>query len=101
MPQHEVAVMRMVSRILSGSSDAAEAVPWRSGSVSRARAVAHKEGGALATTPHAQAAAELEASLAQQVQAAYESGMREGDSAARRQLESEVRQAVEQFAQAA
>jgi flagellar assembly protein FliH len=43
----------------------------------------------------------LEAQVHQQLQLAYESGVREGEASARQKLESEVRRAVEQLAVAA
>ncbi len=91
--------MRTVSRVLSANDDAVEPVPWRNGAHA-GRAIVHKDG-ALPNSAHVQASAELQASIEQQVQGAFDAGLREGESAARRQMEAELRRAVEQFGQAA
>ncbi|HLK49925.1 MAG TPA: FliH/SctL family protein [Bryobacteraceae bacterium] len=97
--------MATLSRVLPGADSDVEAVTWRtSGSRPAAPPPARPRGPAVPSgspplTPVGNA--ELEAQVHQQLQVAFESGVREGETAARQKLEAEVCAAVERLAQAA
>jgi len=84
----------MLSKILSESETDARPVAWRS-SRGLARKTDAKPAGEAAGSP------DLEARIQQQARLAFESGMREGEAAARQKLEGEARRLTEQLAQAA
>jgi len=87
----------MLSRVLPQAEDEAQPVAWRSGA-SGAPAPRSKS---PAAPPGPQApSATFEAQVHQQLEAAFEAGLREGE-AARKKLEGEVRRAVEHLAQVA
>jgi len=82
---------RALSRIVSASEADVRPMVWRRGPA-RARK----------SEPHAATVAtigpELEAQIQQQVRLAFESGLREGEAAARQKLEAQVRELAEQLA---
>ncbi len=84
---------RALSRIVSASEADVRPMVWRDGP-SRARKA----------EPHVAAVAtigpELEAQIQQQVRQAFESGVREGEAAARQKLEGQVRELTQQLASA-
>lgn len=84
---------RALSRIISASEADVRPMVWRGGPAK-----------ARKSEPHAAAVAainpELEAQIQQQVRVAFESGLREGEAAARQKLEGQVRELTEQLARA-
>jgi flagellar assembly protein FliH len=84
----------MLSKILSESETDARPVVWRS-SLGLVRKTDAKHAGEAAIGP------DLEARIQQQARLAFESGMREGEAAARQKLEGDARRLTEQLAQAA
>src|SRR5690242_12314895 len=97
--------MATLSRVLPDPEGEVQAVTWRT-SGSRADATPGSRPIRPPTAPEsrpapAAASAELEAQVHQQLQVAFESGVREGEAATRQQLEGEVRRAAEQLAAAA
>jgi len=95
----------MLSKVLPQTEGEIQTPTWRSngsgGAVAAVRA--SRVSAAPAPDPAAAAAAtkELEAKVQQQLQIAYESGVREGEAGARQKLQAEVQHAVEQLAVAA
>ncbi|SRR5579883_252427 len=90
----------MLSRVLSESEAAIQPVTWRSkradATAAPVRAV-RTPPTSSAPPPGPPATVDFEAQIHQQIQAAFESGVREGEAAARQRLEAEVRQSVEQL----
>lgn len=82
---------RALSRIVTASEVNVRPMVWRSGPAK-----------ARKSEPHAVTVAtigpELEAQIQQQVRLAFESGLREGEGAARQKLEAQVRELTEQLA---
>lgn len=93
----------MLSRVLRQSVDEPQPVVWRSNRSAVEAAAAPRPARAAGPSPalHTAASAELEAQVNQQLQAAFESGVSQGEAAARQKLETEVRRTVEQLALAA
>lgn len=91
--------MATLSKVLPDAEGAVEPVTWRTnGAPGAAPGPRVPRPAPAAARPAPEANAELEAQVHQQLQLAFESGVREGDAAARQKLEGEVRQAVERLA---
>src|SRR5690242_3732855 len=97
--------MGTLSRVLPHPESEVQPVTWRtSGAEAGAAAAPRKVQAPLpdaARPAPAAHSAEFEAQVHQQLQLAFESGVREGEAAARQKLEGEIRGAVEQLAVAA
>lgn len=92
----------MLSKVLPQPEGEIQTPTWRTNGSGRAAAAARPRVAAAPAADHAAAGnKELEAQVQQQLQIAYESGVREGETAARQKLEGEVQRAVEQLAVAA
>jgi flagellar assembly protein FliH len=87
----------MLAKILAESAVSVESIPWRAGRA----AVARKPQPPPPAEAPARDTASQEAELKQQMRQAFESGRREGETAARQKLEGEVRELTTQLAQAA
>jgi flagellar assembly protein FliH len=83
----------IVSRILSAADADVRPITWRS----RPAALTHAE----SSPSSEELTRQLEAEIQQQARLAFESGVREGEAAARQKIESEVRQLTVQLAQSA
>ena len=94
--------MGTLSKVLSLPEGEVQPVSWRtSGSGGAAAPPPRVVRAAAPAAPQpvgAPANADFEAQVHQQLQVAFESGVQEGESAARQKLEGEVRRAVEQLA---
>src|SRR5690348_5357009 len=92
--------MATLSKVLPDVEGAVEPVTWRTNGAPGGAAPGPRvpRPAPVAARPAPEANAELEAQVHQQLQLAFESGVREGDTAARQKLEGEVRQAVERLA---
>ena len=92
----------MLSKVLPPSDGEIQPVAWRTSSSSAATAAAarqaRQQAPAVTTEASPSANAEFEAQVHQQLEAAFEAGRREGETA-RQKLEAEVRTAVERLAQ--
>jgi flagellar assembly protein FliH len=84
---------RALARIVSASEAEIRPVTWRDGS-GRARKSDARPVAVTSITP------DLEAQIQQQVRLAYDSGLREGETAARQKLENQVRESTQQLARA-
>lgn len=93
----------MLSKVLPQPEGEIQTPTWRTNGSGRAAAAARPSRVAAvpATDNPAASNKEFEAKVQQQLQIAYESGVREGEAAARQKLEAEVQRAVEQLAVAA
>lgn len=94
----------MLSKVLPQPEGEIQTPTWRTNGSGRPAAPAARPSrvAAAPAADHAAAAnKELEAQVQQQLQIAYESGVREGETNARQKLEGEVQRAVEQLAVAA
>ena|SRR5690242_10388105 len=96
--------MGTLSRVLPHPESEVQPVTWRTGGAEAGAAAAPRKvqppPDAARPAPAAPSA-EFEAQVHQQLQVAFESGVREGEAAARQKLEGEIRRAVEQLAVAA
>lgn len=93
--------MATLSKVLPYAEGDAQPVSWRTSGSGSAAAPSPQvvRSGSPASQPAAAGAnPDFEAQVHQQLQAAFDSGLREGETAARQKLEAEVRRAVEQMA---
>ncbi len=94
--------MATLSRVLVHTESDVQPVTWRicgpeatpAPAPRAVHAPAHATSGPAAAAPNA----EFEAQVHQQLQVAFESGVREGEAATRQKLEGDIRRAVEQLA---
>lgn len=96
----------MLSRVLSHDDADVQPVTWRGSRSDAHSASTPRLVRSVPPAPQRRSApavpnAEFEAQIHQQLQAAFESGVREGEAAARQKLEAEVGRAVEQLSVAA
>jgi flagellar assembly protein FliH len=94
--------MPTLSRVLPEAESDAQPVTWRATS-SGVSAIPNPPSPRQPASPQSRTAppassAELESQVQQQLQVAFEAGVREGEAAARQKLEAEVRRAIEQLA---
>jgi|SRR5579871_523323 len=88
----------MLARILTEPDGGVQPLVWRNTGMAPAPA---RQPGTPTAPDNRDGNSESEARLQQQVRQAYEAGVREGQNAARQQVETELRQLIAQLAQAA
>src|SRR5581483_308379 len=90
----------MLSKVVPESETAAQPVTWRTKRTDAAPPARPARPASSGQVSHPSAAVptpEFEAQVHQQLQAAFDSGLREGEAAARQRLEADVRQSIEQL----
>ena len=92
-----MATIHTLSKVIAETEQAVQPITWRSSASPPARPLRHESGAAPIGHP---GHADPDAAIQQQIRSAFESGVREGEAAARQALEAAVRDAIGQFAQA-